>query len=343
MAGIAAKTTPFAWLHRKLVDRLIPILIWMSYVTLNFNCSSHPTSADKAKTRLFSKTSENQVPFLARISFDDYNPGEVYGFWDVQKDFGSIRSLGTGFPNSRVKVVAGPGSCGNAIQVRYPGGKIRSFDSGASWHWKNFGNHQDLYLGYWLRFSAGFQFKKGGKLPGLCGGDCNTGGARPNGHDGWSSRVHWGKHGSIKQYVYHKDQNSRYGDTFFWAKNQQTTFIQKQQVDIARTDTIKITDDRWHYIITRVVVNDIGQKNGLIQSWFDGDLVLNTQGFEFRDPSCSDADLLIDNMYFSTFFGGSDDLYRPDQDQYIYFDEFVLAKVFPYPPEHDCNESRILK
>jgi Polysaccharide lyase 14 len=53
---------------------------------------------------------------------------------------------------------------------------------------------QTMLLSYEVAFDKGFQFVKGGKLPGLRGGS-NTlgceGGSQPNGTDCWSTRLMW--------------------------------------------------------------------------------------------------------------------------------------------------------
>ena len=49
-------------------------------------------------------------------------------------------------------------------------------------------------------------FVKGGKLPGLFGGEGNTGGGIPTGMDGFSARMMWRGSGRVVQYVYYPDQ-----------------------------------------------------------------------------------------------------------------------------------------
>ena len=83
---------------------------------------------------------ENNVKILGHVSFDRHRDREDYDARDVQKDFGTLESLGTIWPMNRVKVVTDEDE-GKAIRVKYPEGKVRSLDSGASWKWKNFGKH----------------------------------------------------------------------------------------------------------------------------------------------------------------------------------------------------------
>lgn len=51
-----------------------------------------------------------------------------------------------------------------------------------------------MLLSYEVAFDKGFQWVKGGKLPGLRGGSDTSGcegGAEPNGTDCWSTRLMW--------------------------------------------------------------------------------------------------------------------------------------------------------
>jgi len=268
-----------------------------------------------------------QMSTLKHISFDKYKKGQKYGPFDVKRDFGTWLSWGTVWPYRRAKIIHKSGNK-KALRIKYPKNKIRFFCSGACWHCKNFGKHKDLYLSYWIKFSSSFEFKQGGKLHGLCGGAGNTGGNKPNGHDGWSCRVHWGPGPKIKQYIYHKDQpHPRYGHVLFWTHNPELLVIEpNSKINRNKDQEVEIERDKWHNILTRVVVNDIGQKNGMVQSWYDDELVLNARGFEFRDSSCTENELLCDNFYFCTFFGGSSAPYKPSKNEYADFADFKILK-----------------
>jgi hypothetical protein len=69
-------------------------------------------------------------------------------------------------------------------------------------------------------------------------------------------------------------------------------------------------------------MNTPGQHDGLVQGWFDGVLALDHQGVRFRDVNT----FAIDVFYFSTFFGGDDSTWAPSRDEYVFFDEFVVAR-----------------
>src|SRR5262249_11097624 len=80
---------------------------------------------------------------------------------------------------------------GSVLRVHYPAGSIdpggAAVTGGAQFRAKLPGlPRESVCLSYWLRFDPAFQFVRGGKLPGLCGGDCPSGGDQTNGVTGWS-------------------------------------------------------------------------------------------------------------------------------------------------------------
>lgn len=191
------------------------------------------------------------------------------------------------------------------VRILYPAGAWGSATSGAQWQVGFPSAHQELWLRYRVRFRAGFDAVRGGKLPGLIGGEANTGGDAPDGTDGWSGRMMWRSGLDAVQYVYHPDQPTTYGEDFQWAIGGQRRFV----------------PGTWHTIEHRVVMNTPGAHDGIIQGWFDGELALDTRDLRFRDVST----FAIDGLYFSTFFGGSTADWAPSSDQVVDFDDFVVS------------------
>ena len=77
---------------------------------------------------------------------------------------------------------------------------------------------------------------------------------------------------------------------------------------------------QWHRVENRFVLNTPGEKDGLIEGWFDGELALQKSGIRFRDVES----LSIDVFMMSTFFGGSSSAWAPTKDEFIYFDDFSI-------------------
>jgi hypothetical protein len=278
---------------------------------------------------------------ILKLDFENHKAGEHYGPCDVKKDFGTSLSLGSCWPLRRVKIDS-VAEFGHVLRVHYPKNKLRSLASGASWKFSRFHPRQEAFLSYWVFFPDSFEFRAGGKLHGLVGGKGNTGGKKPNGHDGWSCRVHWGEGDLIKLYVYHKDQGQEWGDTFFFTHRPQPIDVRKKEtVRRFPEREIHVSRGKWHHIQIRVKVNAPGYRNGLAQAWFDGEQVADVHGFEFRSSDIEADKMLINAFYFSTFFGGRGEHYRPVKDETILFDQFVLSKTL-YRPK-GVNTTRLIE
>jgi hypothetical protein len=206
-------------------------------------------------------------------------------------------------PSDRVTIEDEDGN--RFARVQYPRGGVGPGEGGAQWrvNFQSFRErtYDELYVSYRIRFRPDFDFVLGGKLPGLLGGEGNTGGNTPDGHDGWSGRMMWRRAGAAVQYLYHPDQPGRYGEDLEW-------------------DRVFPTG-QWVTVEHRFVINTPGQRDGIVQAWYNGVLALDRQNIRFRDT----LDFAVDGFYFSTFFGGSGDEWAPSRDEYIDFDDFVFS------------------
>lgn len=155
-------------------------------------------------------------------------------------------------------------------------------------------------LTYEVMFASDFDFVEGGKLPGLCGGDAASGGTRADGRNGFSSRMMWRTDGRIVSYVYHVNQADDYGDDFPWKDSTGASLYFKKGV--------------WEKIQLTVKINDVGQSNGSITGYFNGNLAFQKQNFVFRTKNTFDVDLLC----FSTFFGGDSSDWAPPKNEKLY-------------------------
>lgn len=178
------------------------------------------------------------------------------------------------------------------------------------------------YFAYNLKTSPNFDSVKGGKIPGLCGGTCPSGGDQttnaprladggnnPAGKAiGWSGRNMWQTGGHLIQYFYHPNQTTKYGPGYSYR--------------YASGGRTYINDNKWHSIEHYVKMNTPGKTDGVFQAWFDGTRVLNLQNIRFRD----DTSYAIDMLMFSVFFGGGDASFATTKDEYLYFDDFVLSR-----------------
>lgn len=198
------------------------------------------------------------------------------------------------------------------LQVAYPRGKYGNKFGGVQWKTYLDRAYEHLVLTYRVKFGDGFNFVKGGKLPGLIGGhfagkpdSVVSGGSKPNGHDGWSARLMWRRRGEAVLYLYHPDQPGRYGEDLKWmVKGRPARFV----------------PGRWHEVRTEIVLNKPGQGDGIVRAWLDGEPALERRDIRFRDTN----KIGIDALYFSTFFGGDDATWSATRDEAIYFDGFNI-------------------
>lgn len=101
------------------------------------------------------------------------------------------------FPNSPAPGTSvGANSSGPVLQVLYPAGSFNNNTGGAQFYslWNSSTPFESMLLSYEIAFDSGFDWVKGGKLPGIRGGPsvigCD-GGNEPNGTDCFSTRVMW--------------------------------------------------------------------------------------------------------------------------------------------------------
>ncbi len=220
------------------------------------------------------------------------------------------------FDKKKFKIVNFDGR--KVLRVEFPKGGVGPKEGGGSDKLKLEKSYDELYLQYNVFFPKGFNFVRGGKLPGLSGGTSPGGGSKDI--NGFSARVMWrvnnfhDKH-KIKnpykaylcQYIYYptKDKNRNWGLDLNWT-NQKTK------------SKIYIVPGKWHKIKIRIKLN-LG--NDIIESWFDGKKVLSKK-ITLRNKGQIFG---IENLFFSSFFGGNTESWGPKKTEYIYFDDFIIS------------------
>lgn len=156
-------------------------------------------------------------------------------------------------------------------------------------------------LRYQVRFQPGFDFVKGGKLPGLYGGDGPTGGDEVTGKNGFSMRFMWRKQGQGELYEYVANKDADYGES----------------VGRGRW---RFTPGQWVSVEQEIVLNDPDRDNGIARVWINGQPILEQQGIVYRTTE----DVHIDGLMFSTFFGGHGSDWRTPRHQVVDFADFTL-------------------
>lgn len=161
-------------------------------------------------------------------------------------------------------------------------------------------------LSYDILFEEGFEFMRGGKLPGISPTAHTTGCVDPK-PNGWSVRVMWRAEGSAQGYFYCQDPKERCGDG-----------------DCTAPGVFQI--GKWQHIELEVKMNSAADAfDGFMKLFVDGKLATHHSGLRFRGEINDDT--LINHFFFSTFYGGADPSWAPSKDTFISFDNFKIVDV----------------
>jgi hypothetical protein len=238
--------------------------------------------------------------------------GAVVGTYTQDKvaaDFGVTPTWNDGLDEGRASIVAEAGN--QYLRVTYPAGEYGSAAGGVQFKVPFARSYDELYFAYKVRFAPGFSFVKGGKLPGLVGGSSPTGcSPKP---DGFSARNMWRAGGAMVQYVYWPNQPKTCGDDVAY------------QLD---GTPLPFAPGAWQTVEHRVKMNTAGASDGVLEAWVDGEKVVSDTARLWRG---ADATHAIDTLYFSTFFGGSDESWAPASEQTADYDELIVS---PRPISH---------
>ena len=184
---------------------------------------------------------------------------------------------------------------------------------------------QEIYLRYYLKFEEGFDFRLGGKLPGLMGGGnswSRSGGDQPDGTNGWTTRFMWRRNGQIVVYAYlPPSENGKWGG-IQWGQDIDCDFAAEP--------------GKWHCIEQYINVGTPGEDDGQLKVWIDGIQRLDIDDMRFWDVENDYG--LIGGVYFSTFHGGNTSSWGPHVDSYAQYDGIVMARNRVGPAKRDTIE-----
>lgn len=116
----------------------------------------------------------------------------------IQSGEDNLAFVADPFPNATIpgSTSASSDSSSPVLEVTYPAGSYSHDTGGAQFSslWNGSEPFQTMLLAYDVAFDSGFDWVKGGKLPGLRGGPNATGcsgGNQPTGSDCFSARLMW--------------------------------------------------------------------------------------------------------------------------------------------------------
>jgi hypothetical protein len=156
--------------------------------------------------------------------------------------------------------------------------------------------HEYLFE-YKIRFNADFPFTRGGKIPGLAGGNAPTGCVDTDAN-GFSARMMWRQNGQLIGYLYDQDQGGDCGNNI--------------------TTTFDFKPGQWYALKERVRLNTGRNHDGILQIWVDDRLLIDRKNMEYMVEAPGN---LINVVLFHSFFGGSTQDWAPARQCSISFAE----------------------
>lgn len=269
---------------------------------------SKPQIADQenqiaAKTSATGNEASDVVSGL-NLNWENRANGSTYTSGQASQDFGNV----SGWNQSRAYITNGKE--GNGLRVTLlpnalsgAGGLVSNvtIDQGSAYE-----------LDFDVKFHSQFNFGKGGKIGfGFGIGDGNTGGDPGWDGNGGTLRMMWysPNEGRVffQPYVYHKDQPTQFGDTYtnrFPASGS----LQKGV---------------WYHVHMYIKSNTGSATNGRAQILVNGTTLVDNA----IRWTTNDSKRLINNLSFHTFRGGSQEYWKTNTTDYIYYDNLVVRKI----------------
>ncbi|OJT12174.1 hypothetical protein TRAPUB_11284 [Trametes pubescens] len=177
----------------------------------------------------------------------------------------------------------------------------------------------EVIFGYDVLFEEGFDFREGGKLPGIYGGAGDaaygcTGGRQTDRCKCFNLRLMWRENGVGELYAYvpQSEVNTRR----LLAVPPRSIQHPDYGFSVGR-GAWTFASGRWTRVTERVKINDVGQENGEIEILIDGKSVFLAQGLVLRTPEGPDAH--VQGLHFQTFFGGHSPDWASPKDQRAWF------------------------
>ena len=209
--------------------------------------------------------------------------------FDASKSFCSFDKQNVQLLGDVLRVSYAAGSSAPSAGAPYGGAQLCEPFAG--------GTRTEATLSYQVRFPVGFQFVKGGKLPGIYGGKEPFSGGKHT-SDGWSMRLMWRTGGAGEVYSY-ISTTSGYGDEYGTGN---FTFA---------------ADGKWHTVSEHIVVNTPGNADGTVTLSYDGHVAITKTGLAITKTNTP-----AQGIFFSTFYGGHDKSWSPTTDQQLDFTGF---------------------
>jgi hypothetical protein len=259
-----------------------------------------------------------QAPILViNENFDHYpSSNQLYISIMAATDFDGLNSRAAGevrgldIPNTwPQRTMVGNGT----VRAHFPANIAGGTNSGFLFD-KNFADTEEATMEYRLKFSEGFVWAAGGKLPGLGGGTLTGNGSTPVGctkdvnkiTNGFSTRLMWRTRGQLVVYTYFPDR----------IENSNNCGVDYKFADVQA--------NKWYTVRQYIKMNTPGVKNGILEMYLDGELALRKTDVFFRNSGKSG--IKANQAIFHTYRGGGaeDVRFHSPQTDYVFFDDIKV-------------------
>ncbi|KAG6917310.1 hypothetical protein DXG01_002968 [Tephrocybe rancida] len=275
-----------------------PSLLYILLVSTPIYVASQQASVEQIAAQ-YGLTTSTILPFPSATQSSTDTESLLVSSWSlgkgrIQDDPNNLAFVADPFPKNPTPIPSGSDTTGPVLEATYPANSFGSADSGAQfinlWNTTDGSSFQTMLVSYEVAFASGFDWVKGGKLPGLRGGLNSTGcsgGNQSDGKDCFSTRLMWRKDGE--------------GEDF--------------GISLQR-GSFGFVSGQWNRITMLVRLNDPPNvANGNVQLYYNDLKAIDQQNLQIRSSSSVTAN----GFYFSTFFGGSDDSWKTPTETHTYF------------------------
>ena len=179
---------------------------------------------------------------------------------------------------------------------------------------KTFPDAEEATMEYRVKFSDGFIWAAGGKLPGLGGSSLFGTGAIPVGCtknensilNGFSARLMWRRRGELVVYTYFPNRLETGANC---------------GIDIG---IATVESGKWYTIRQYIKLNTPGVSNGILEMYIDGELALRKSDVMYR--VAGKPEVKLNSAIFHTYRGGGaeDERFWSPEEEYIWFDDIKV-------------------
>ncbi|KNC82205.1 hypothetical protein SARC_05503 [Sphaeroforma arctica JP610] len=281
-----------------------------------------------------SRTDTTSSPLVLDVNYNKYNVGDEP---DVLVDYGApftgcfgmfrdAKDCQSEKPNDSVVSEDPTNPSNRVMSIKFAGGVYGTDapNTGGQFYsntLQNLDGLREATLEYSVYFPEDFDFKMGGKLPGMHGGpelEC-SGGTNADGSNCFSTRLMWREDGEGEAYLYIPMD---YQTEELCAQCAYPEMVSGCK-DVAHCSldrgAFTFSKGKWNTVKQYIRLNTVGSNDGFFKLYHNNNLVMN-QELVYRT---SDK-VGINGFFFSTFFGGSSQEYAPKDDQVSMFKNIRL-------------------